>query len=563
MAKKIAIGVQDYAKLIENDDFYIDKTGFIREWWESHDAVTLITRPRRFGKTLNMSMLDYFFSNKHAGRADLFNGLNVWKDEKYHGLQGTYPVIFLSFADIKFADFETARLSINGLLTNLYSGFRDVINDSMFSEQDRDRFNSVNDTMGVAISARSVNNLCNWLSRYYGKKCIVLMDEYDTPMQEAYVYGYWDEMAAFMRPLFNSTFKTNPFLDRAVLTGITRVSRESIFSDLNNLNIVTTSSDEYATCFGFTEDEVFAAMDAQGIDPAEKENVKFWYDGFTFGKVSDIYNPWSVTLYLDKGKLGTHWANTSGNGLVGKLIQEGETELKTEFEKLLKGEAIDASIDEEIVFSELQGNRDAVWSLLLASGYLKVVNAVFKSDGSSHYKLALTNFEVKLMFQKMIKRWFSKGSYFGLFMSAMLKGDEKAMNAYMREVTINTFSCFDTGGKDGTTHPERFYHGFVLGLIADKSDSYIVKSNRESGFGRYDVVMEPKDVKDTAIIMEFKVKDRTDGEESLKDTAERALEQIEDKKYDTDLLQRGIPLERIFKYGFAFEGEECLIVKAL
>ena len=558
MKKKIAIGVQDYATLIENNDFYIDKTSFISEWWDSRDAVTLITRPRRFGKTLNMSMLDYFFSNKHAGRADLFEGLNIWKDEKYHALQGTYPVIFLSFANIKFADFENTRKAFNGTLWNLYLQYQDILNDPIFSDRDRELYDMVNRDMDTALASQSINNLCRWLSKYYGKKCIVLLDEYDTPMQEAYVHGYWDEITAFMWPLFNSTFKTNPCLDRAVMTGITRVSRESIFSDLNNLTIVTTTSDRYTTCFGFTEDEVFAAMDAQDIDPAEKENVKFWYDGFTFGKVSDIYNPWSVTLYLDEGKLGTHWANTSGNGLVGKLIQEGDAELKTEFEKLLDGEAIDASIDEQIVFSELQGNMDAVWSLLVASGYLKVVSVVFSGKRKPDYKLALTNFEVKCMFESMIERWFSTGSYFGRFMSAMLKGDEKAMNAYMQKVALNTFSYFDTGGKK---EPERFYHGFVLGLIADKSDSYIVKSNRESGFGRYDVVMEPKDMKDTAVIMEFKVKDKSDGEETLKDTAIRALKQIEDKKYDTDLLQRGIPSERIFKYGFAFEGEECLIVK--
>ena len=368
MARTVAIGLQDFGDLIQKKYFYIDKTPFIREWWDSGDSVTLITRPRRFGKTLNMSMVEQFFSIDYANRGDLFEGLAIWEDEEYRKLQGTYPVISLSFARVKEPNYADTRAQICEIIRNLYIEYSFIKESDVLTDADRNYFNRIlAEEISNSDATSSLYQLSAYLCRYYGKKVIILLDEYDTPMQEAYVNGFWDELVAFTRSLFNSAFKTNPWLERAIMTGITRVSKESIFSDLNNLKVVTTTSDEYATSFGFTEGEVFAALDECGLSK-EKEQVKLWYDGFTFGEHTDIYNPWSILNYLDTEKFTTYWANTSSNSLVGKLLREGNHRVKKSFERLLRGETIRTPIDEQIVYNQLKGNEPAIWSLLLASG---------------------------------------------------------------------------------------------------------------------------------------------------------------------------------------------------
>ena len=553
MARVVAIGTQDFEKLVANNSFYIDKTHFIKEWWESRDEVTLITRPRRFGKTLNLSMLERFWSLKYEGQGDIFHNLSIWKEEKYRKLQGTYPVIFLSFAIIKERDFRNARAKLYELLVKLYEQNSFLKKSGILGEKEIEYYNRISSNMSESDATLALYQMCDFLSRYYGKRVIILLDEYDTPMQEAYLHGYWEEMAAFMRSFFNASFKTNHWLERAVMTGITRISKESLFSDLNNLNVAAVTSKEYASCFGFTEGEVFAAMDEFGL--TGKEEVKKWYDGFTIGNLQDIYNPWSVINFLDKGQLKTYWANTSSNGLAGSLLRAGSKAIKIQFEDLLSGKTIESRIHEEIVFDQLNGSDRAVWSLLLATGYLKV-NAVH----GRQYTLALTNYEVKQMFEDIILDWFDEGDtgYNG-FIRALLRDDLKEMNAYMNQIALSMFSSFDGGTHpSGKANPERFYHGFVLGLLVDLSGRYEITSNRESGFGRYDVMLKPLRKEDTGIILEFKVHDPKE-ESSLEETAAAALKQIDEKKYDRTLLDLGLEKENIKKYGFAFEGKKVLI----
>ena len=561
--KTISIGKQDFASLREHNCFYIDKTDFIKEWWNSQDDVTLITRPRRFGKTLNMSMVECFFSVKYAKRLDLFEGLSIEKNADLRKLQGTYPVLFLSFAAVKTNTYENARRQICSLIASLYDENMYLLNGDTLNEREKKRFQAVTPEMNDADAVMALQNLCLFLSKYYGKKVIVLLDEYDTPLQESYAYGYWRELTAFTRSLFNATFKTNPYLERAIMTGITRVSKESIFSDLNNLEVITTTSEKYATSFGFTESEVFTALDEAGMSD-QCDVVKKWYDGFVFGGKKDIYNPWSITNFLDKRKIDIYWANTSSNSLIGPLIQRGNSAIKEAMEDLLSGKELVTEIDEQIVFDQLDDNMTAIWSLLLSSGYLKINQAPKDAAASNqNYHLSLTNHEVDVMFRRMIDGWFKKYTpNYNAFVKALLADDVRAMNHYINRIALETFSFFDTGkGPSASAEPERFYHGFVLGLMVDLQDKYHITSNRESGFGRYDIMLEPVEIgQSDAIILEFKVID-PESEADLNATVNSALEQIRHKQYDAQLLARGFRPDQIRAYGFAFQGKQVLIGK--
>ena len=400
-----------------------------------------------------MSMLEYFFSNQYAGYSRYFEGLQIWKSEKYRELQGSYPVIFISFASVKGATYQDARL------------------------------------------------------------------------------------------------------------GITRISKESIFSDLNNLEVVTTTSEPYSDCFGFTETEVFTSLDEFGMSD-KKDEVKQWYDGFTFGKHHDIYNPWSITNYLRKRELHPYWASTSSNSLAGKLIRTASADVKEKMEDLLQGKQITVNFDEQIVYNQLDHNENAIWSLLLASGYLRVEDVDYRGiTREPWYNLSITNIETLSMFMNMFRGWFtSSDAKYGDFIKALVENDLDAMNYYMNKISMATFSYFDVGsGNKESVEPERFYHGFVLGLMAEQMENFEIRSNRESGFGRYDIMMIPHDpVKNPAIIIEFKVCSRTN-KETLEDAVQSALQQIIDKNYETELLAQGIPKEKIRHYGFAFEGKKVLI----
>ncbi len=572
---KAALGYQDFEEVRVGHIFYIDKTDFIREWWEYADKVTLITRPRRFGKTLNMSMVECFFSNQYVGRSDLFEGLSIWEEKspegehRYRKLQGTFPVIFLIFANIKAAKFAEMEYKITKVISDLYNQNTYLLAGDTLSENEREYYKSIKPRMGTEEAADAVRSMAGFMERHFGEKVIILLDEYDTPMQEAWLYGYWEEAVRFFSSFFNATFKTNSALERGLITGITRIAMsrmashgESIFTGMNHLEVVTTTSGKYAKSFGFTEDEVFAALDDAGLGE-QKQKVKKWYDGFTFGTYTDIYNPWSIVSYVAKKKFDTYWANTSGNDLVNSLIQTGEPDIKQTMEALLQGKSFETELDETIVFGQLSGSADAVWSLLLATGYLRVEK--FEQVGRLErkmYTLRLTNMEVERIFEDMVRGWFGGSSavYYNEFIRALLNDNVRKMNTFMNKVALNTFSSFDSGNKPSEqAEPERFYHGFVLGMVVNLADTYKVRSNRESGYGRYDVMIKPFDKTKKAFIFEFKVMDADDDEKTLEDTLANAHTQIEEKQYAAELISEGFAPEQIRKYGFAFQGKECLI----
>ncbi len=573
---KAGLGYQNFEEIRIEHIFYIDKTDFIREWWECADKVTLITRPRRFGKTLNMSMTECFFSNKYAGRSDLFEGLSIWEekspdgDYQYRKLQGTFPVIFLSFANVKAASYEEMVYKIGQAVTDLYNENDYLLDGNLLNEKERQYYHNIRPGMDAKLASDAIRLMAGFMQRQYGKKVIIILDEYDTPMQDAWISGYWEETARFFSGLFNSTFKTNEYLERGLITGITRAAKESIFTGMNNLSVITTTSDKYMTSFGFTEEEVFTALDNAGYGE-HKAKVKRWYDGFTFGVCADIYNPWSIASFINEGgKYDTYWSNTSGNGLVNRLIQKGTPNIKQTMEDLLQGKSFEAEIDEKIVFDQLNGSADAVWSLLLATGYLKVLHVRtldedeegVGEEGDVWYTLTITNLEVRRMFRKMVKGWFGGNSEmaYGNFIKALLMNDVDGMNEYMNRIALHSFSSFDIAkNASDDDAPERFYHGFVLGLMVELAGRFEITSNRESGFGRYDIMLIPqKRQEDSAYIIEFKVH-KPSKEKDLAQTVANAHSQIDEKLYDAKLIADGFSPEQIRKYGFAFKGKECLI----
>ncbi|MBQ9057839.1 MAG: AAA family ATPase [Atopobiaceae bacterium] len=564
MARTVSIGAQGFENIRKNNLFYVDKTGFMSDWWNSHDDVTLICRPRRFGKTLNLDTVRCFFSTEFAGRGEeLFGGLDVWQDPKMQKLQGTIPVVSISFADIKSSNYKDAMSGIRINLRVETTRHRYLLESDKVSRDDQSALTRVSDNMDDVTAARALQLLCRALYAHWGTKPIVLLDEYDTPMQEAWVGGYWDEMSSFMRSLMNSTFKSNPSLGRALMTGITRVSRESMFSDLNNLRVLTVSSDAYQSSFGFTEDEVKSILVEFDMSN-QLSDIKAWYDGFRFGGLNGIYNPWSITCLLKEHKLQPYWMNTSSNALAADVVRQGSSALKKDFETLLAGDIVTRQVSDQIVFSDLSSKPDAVWGLLLASGYLTTTGEV-PENATNELSLKLTNYEVQLGFDDMISRWFGMSEEdYDDFIGAVLKGDVKAANHYLSDVTLACISSFDGATKTAESQPERFYHGLVLGMLAKLRGLYTVESNRESGWGRYDIMLVPLNGATSArpaVIIEFKVFD-PDEETTLQDTVERALAQIKERAYATALIERGVSAEHILSYGMAFRGKEVLVSRA-
>ena len=560
MKPVISIGNQDFRSIRENHNFYVDKSDFIREWWENQDTVTLITRPRRFGKTLNMSMLENFFSIQNEKREDLFEGLAIWEDQKYRALQGSYPVIFLSFASVKGETYPEAREGIIQIILDLYTKYDYLRLSDKLSEKEKAYFDFIKSDMSNTIAAMSLHRLALCMNRYYGKKVLILLDEYDTPLLEAYTDGYWEEMIGTCRQLFHAAFKENAYYSRAIITGVTRVTKNSLFSDLNNIEVDTVTCDAYSDCFGFTEEEVIDALQCQNVQEFSK--VKAMYDGFIFGSQKDIYNPWSICNYLRQGELICYWTNTSSNKLIGEIIRKHPVRSKHEIEQLMAGETVHKKINENVTFQYLDGDENSLWSLFLAIGYIKA-DYVVKHGEITECDVSVTNQEVMEMFRYEVLAMFDNGNaIYNDFVQALLQHNVCDMNDILLDIAYTSMSYFDVGKRPSERAPENFYHGLVLGLIVSLRYRYRIVSNRESGRGRYDIAMYPLQDNMDAFLMEFKVHDEKT-ETNLETTADNALRQIEEKGYEKDLHAAGIKSEHIYKLGFAFSGKDVLVKEDL
>ena len=552
--KKIALGQSDFKTIIEDDRYFVDKTLLIKEFLEDPSQIILIPRPRRFGKTLNLSMIRYFVEKCDEDRRHLFNNLLIEKEEDIMKRQGIYPTIYLTFKDEKHDDFNILVKRLNYYLIDIYNQFKHIY-DYLKDESDKNFFRKIQsgkaskDDIEIAL-----RKLSNYLYDYYGEKVIVLIDEYDTPIQHSYFSGIYDETIGFMRNFLSNTLKDNIYLEKAMLTGILRVARESIFSGLNNLKVNTILKNAYCDKFGFTDIEIEKVLNDFNV-VEQREEFKKWYNGYIFGNTV-IYNPWSVLCYLDDRDSGfmPYWVNTSENKIIKTILSKGSEALKKSFEELLRGNAIEAVIDENIIMADIEANEDNIWSFLLMAGYLKVVGKRIE-DIEIYYSLKIPNLEVKYMYEKIIRDWQSEGyiaSEYNEMLKALVNFDYEVFEEIFVDYVEKSLSYFDVSGEE----PEKVYHSFVLGMLVSLNKSHYVLSNRESGYGRYDVMVIPKDIAKPGIIIEFK-RARKTNKKSIEELIEEARKQIEDKKYETELLSRGIT--NIKKIVIVFKGKEVYV----
>ncbi len=557
---RVGLGYQDFQDFACGRQFYVDKTRFITEWLQNDAKVTLITRPRRFGKTTLLSTVKNFFDPQFSDHPEYFEKLAVWRDRTSRSAYGTIPVVSTSFGSCKGSYYGQAIKGVLLNLYNMYAAHSYLAESTELTEEEKQEYKRTRKLLrerSEEVMESAIQDLCRLLYKHHHVKPIILLDEYDTPLLEAYTDGYWDEMIGTCRQLFHNAFKENEYYSRAIITGVTKISKNSLFSDMNNIEVVSVTSDKYSDCCGFTEQEVKDALRCQNID--KMSDVKAMYDGFIIGNQRDIYNPWSIVNYMRQGQLLSFWTNTSNNKLVGDVIRKHPVEYKYEIEQLMSGKPVHKRINEDITFQYLDGDENSLWSLLLAVGYIKAENVV-KDREITECDVLVTNQEVMGMFEyEIVSMFFNGYSEYPRFTEALLGHKMESVNDILNDIAYSSMSYFDTGKKAADKAPENFYHGFVLGLIVSLKDRYRIVSNRESGRGRYDIAMYPLRDNDDAFILEFKVRDAKK-EKDLEETAANALRQIEEKCYETDLLAEGIPKERIYKLGFAFEGKDVLVV---
>ena len=536
--KRLAIGIDDFRKIIKEDCYYVDKTKFIADVLQDASNVKLFTRPRRFGKTLNMSMLKYFFDVRESEEnRKLFNGLDIEKS-KYIDEQGKYPTILISLKSLKYETWEESLEQLKSLISNLYNEF-EYIRESL-NESEIELFNDIWFKKENGEYANSLKNLTSFLYKYYKKEVILLIDEYDIPLITAHKYGYYDEIINFYKIFLGEALKTNQYLKMGVLTGIIRVIRTGIFSDLNNLKVYSILEKKYSDFFGFTEEEVKEALQSFDIEE-ELVNVKYWYDGYKFGN-SELYNPWSIINFLDGRELKNYWVGTSENFLIKNILENSTSRTNEILEKLFNEEEVEEAITGTSDLSILMDSKE-VWELLLFSGYLTVKEKIDEDI----YSLKLPNMEVKKLFKKEFINVHFGISLFRKTMEALKSLKFNDFEKYFQEIMLKSTSNWDTS-------KEAFYHGLSLGMLSYLDNDYYVTSNFEAGFGRYDVVLEPKNKNNRAFILEFKV---TDDENKLEKLSEEAIKQIEEKRYDINLKSRGI--KEITFVGVAFYGKKLKV----
>ncbi|GEP64593.1 hypothetical protein CBE01nite_23610 [Clostridium beijerinckii] len=558
MRKTIQIGTSDFKKLIEGKNYFVDKSLLIKEFIENSADIILTPRPRRFGKTLNLSMLRYFFDIRTKNETkDLFKDLKIENEKEIMKLQGEYPVIFITFKNQKHLSYDDFKIGIQMLLSNLYKEHEYLLESNNLSEFDKADFKEIISRKApVGIFSEAISNLMMYMNKHYGKKVMLFIDEYDVPIQEAYLRGFYDNMIVLIRNLLTSALKDNPYVEKSLITGILRVVKESIFSGLNNLEVNTLLRKTFNDKFGFTKNEIRELLSYYKCED-DMQNIKKWYNGYIFGG-EVIYNPWSVLNYLKNTREGfmPYWINSSSNDLIKRLLLKGDNNIKLELEELIEGNSINKKIDDSIVMAEVEDSNENIWSFLLMSGYLKAVKTE-NIEGILNCELKIPNKEVLIFYRNLIEKWFKEAltnQKYELMLNTLITGNIKIFAGLFKEFVINNLSYFDISGKE----PERVYHAFVLGMLVSLSNEYEVKSNKESGYGRYDVMIIPKDISKIGIIIEFKKIDYF-LDDTIEEATKEALRQIEEKNYAQELFQKEV--KNIIKLAIVFKGKEVRVTQ--
>ncbi|MBV7275115.1 AAA family ATPase [Clostridium sp. PL3] len=557
--KRIQVGTSDFKELIEGNNYFVDKSLLIKEFIENGAKIILTPRPRRFGKTLNLSMLKYFFDIRTKEETkNLFKGLKIEGEKEIMKLQGEYPVVFITFKNEKYISYEDFKDGIEFLLASLYKEHDYLLQSDKLSEIDKKEYIEMMERRAsIASLCNGISSLMGYMNKHYGRKVMLFIDEYDVPIQEGYLRGYYNELIALIRNLLTAALKDNLYVEKSLITGILRVAKESIFSGLNNLKVYSILSFRFSDKFGFTEEEMKELTEYYNLKDSIEE-IKNWYNGYIFGgKV--IYNPWSVLNYIDNNEDGfmPYWINSSSNDLIKRLLLKGDKEIKLDLQYLIEGKSINKVIDDTIVMAEVEDSNQNIWSFLLLSGYLKAVKTEL-IRGRLNCELQIPNEEVHIFYENLIVKWFQEAmtnQKYEEMLSNLVTGDIENFGYAFQEFVINNLSYFDVSGKE----PEKVYHAFVLGMLVSISNTHEVKSNKESGFGRYDVMIIPKDISKPGIIIEFK-KINVLSKETLEQGKVEALKQIDKMKYDEEL--KNCNVKDIIKLAIVFKGKEVMISEA-